>query len=262
MNFTTNQFGDIFPKWDSIPLEQLTSSLLILIEKFENQPKSALKITIPHTQASAIIHVKNAGFKLHFADDNKTDWILKKEAMVPEIMNAYGGVQVFVRRNNRILIMEEKFKQGLVTFVAGQVNSHEFPRNAAIRELEEEVELKVDSKDLKLFASRIRMKANKEGATNYDYFFVVDKFDESEIKPNPEEVLQLFWINLSELINTDIVVSPNGTILKTSPMIKLVAHHLYSGTNSKYYIIPDCRQWHKKIIDETDVLHLEFFKIE
>jgi len=262
MEYTTNQFNDIFPKWDLVPLDQLTSSLLSLIEQFKTQTKSALKITIPHTQAAAIIHVKNAGFELHFADNNKTDWILKKESMVPEIMNAYGGVQVFVRRNSRILIMEEKFKKGLVTFVAGQVNSHEFPRHAAVRELEEEVGLKVDPQDLELFASRIRIKANKEGATNYDYFFVVDKFDESQIKPNPEEVLQLFWINLSELITTDIVVSPNGTILKTSPMVKLVAHHLYYGTNSKYYIIPDCRQWHKQIIDETDVLHLEFFKIE
>ena len=70
------------------------------------------------------------------------------------------------------------------------------------------------------------MRANKEGATNYDYFFVVDKFDESQLKPNEEEVLQVFWVELEELKNNKTITSPNGKVLKTSPMVPLIAAHL------------------------------------
>jgi 8-oxo-dGTP pyrophosphatase MutT (NUDIX family) len=260
MNYTINQFNDVFPMWETVSLENLTSQLIDVITLFKDKPKSALKIEIPHDKAAAIIHVKNAGFKLYSADDNKTNWVLKKEAMMPEVFNAYGGVQVYPIKNNKILVMEEKFKQGLVTFVAGQVNSHEFPRDAAVRELHEELNIKVNPDKLKLFASRIRMKANKEGATNYDYFFVINEFDESELKPNPEEVLQVFWVELDELKNNKTITSPDGKVLKTSPMVPLIAEHLLSNLNTHFEKIPDCRQWNKERVDPNDNLHLEFFK--
>lgn len=260
MQYTTNKFNDIFPIVESVSLENLSSELIDLVNLFKDTPKSAFKIEILHTKGEYIIHVKNAGFKLYSADDEKTNWIIKNEAMVPEAFNAYGGVQVYPIKDNKVLVMEEKFKQGLVTFVAGQVNSYEFPRDAAVRELHEELNMTVKAENLKLFASRIRMRANKEGATNYDYFFVADEFDENELKPNEEEVLQVFWVELEELKNKTIT-SPNGKVLKTSPMVPLIAAHLLLNLDTHFVKIPDCRQWQKDTPDSNDNLHLEFFKL-
>ena len=261
MNYEVNKFGDILPQWETVNLQFLTTKLLELLDITRDRPKSALKIEIPHEKGYAIIHVKNAGFKLYSADDEKTNWIIKKDAMTPEVFNAYGGVQVFPIKNRKVLVMEEKFKQGMVTFVAGQVNSHEFPRHAAVRELKEELNLSTNPDKFKLFASRIRIKANKEGATNYDYFFVIDEFDEYQLKPNPEEVLQVFWIELEELKNNKTIISPNGKILKTSPMVPLIADHLLNNLDTHFVKIPDCRQWQKEVVNDNDILHLEFFKL-
>lgn len=258
MKYTTDNYKNVYPSWREIDLKDLTQELLALLESMKDETKTAFKIEIPHEDATTIIHVKNAGFKLYCADDNKTTWLVKNEAMIPEIFNAYGGVQVYPVRDGKLLVMEEKFKQGLVTFVAGQVNSFEFPRDAACRELFEELNLVVKPENLKLFCSRIRIKANREGATNYDYFFVVENF-EGELKPNPDEVLQSFWVPLENLIDTESIVSPNGKILTCSPMVSEIAKHLLNNEKSHFVKMLDCRQW-KNVTNSNDMLHLEFFK--
>jgi 8-oxo-dGTP pyrophosphatase MutT (NUDIX family) len=260
MEYTTSKFGDILPKWQQIPLDKLIEQLKsFVIEHVPNNPKKAFIIEIPIEQSAAIPMIKSAGFELYYATNEKFVWMIKNDAMIPPIYHGYAGVQVFVVRKGfgehsdafEILMVEEKYKVGWGS-IAGPADNNEFPRDAACRELFEEVGLTTDFNNLKLICSRIRRKANAVGAINYDYYYICDKYT-GEITINPDEIVRYKWISVNELATETTI---DG--LNVSPILKYVATNMLYSEENNFKVMLDCRQWNKEIKDQSDVLHLEY----
>jgi len=256
MDYTTSKFGDILPKWQKVPLDNLAAQLKAFVAEYApGNPKKAFIVEVPIEQSAAIPMIKSAGFELYYATNDKFVWIIKNDAMVPPIYYGYAGVQVYVVRKGisgiEILMVEEKYKVGWGP-IAGPADNNEFPRDAACRELFEEVGLKADFKDLKLICSRIRRKANAVGAINYDYYYICDKYT-GEITINPDEIVQYKWIGVKELAAETTI---DG--LNVSPILKYVATNMMESEKNDFKVMLDCRQWNRENKDQSDVLHLEY----
>lgn len=251
--YKKNSFGDIFLDYHGIPAEELSHRLISSVESLRGE-KAPFILEVPHEKAAILDAIKSAGFSLFHADNNKTEWILRNGSGIPAPYTAVGGAQVIVLRNGKILAIEEKTRRGLLSFPGGTANPKEAIRTTAARELFEEVKLTVQPDALRLISLRNRLNCNKQGASEYNHLFLTTKAD-GEAVACPQEVEQVLWIPV-----TDLLEAKETHGLRSSPLIRELAKHIYTGAQKSYTLtMPDCRQW-TAMRDPSDVMNVDFFQ--
>lgn len=249
--YKTNQFGDVFPIWQSIPEEKLKEKLLNFAEPFK-ETRRAIILEIPHEKSAILDIVRQAHFTFHYGDQDQTTWVIKNLSSLPAPFTAVSGAHVIILKDDQVLVIEERTRKGILGFPAGGSDPGEFARETACRELHEEVGLSVQSENLKLIALINRKKANKQGANLIGHCFLAQKFI-GELKIDPIEIVQAFWISLQALAEASEINS-----LKVPPYLNELAKHILNGCQSSYSCkLPDHRQT-LMIVDPTDTMNVEF----
>lgn len=249
--YKTNQFGDIFPIWQSIPEEELKEKLLNFAEPFK-ETRRAIILEIPHERSAILDIVRQAHFTFHYGDQDQTTWVIKNHSSLPYPFTTVSGAHVIVLKEDKVLVIEDRIRKGILGFPAGGSDPGEFARETACRELHEEVGLSVQSENLKLIALINRKKANKQGANLIGHCFLAQKFI-GELKIDPIEIVQAFWISLQELAEASEINS-----LRVSPYLNELAKHILNGCQSSHSCkLPDHRQI-PMMVDPTDTMNVEF----
>jgi ADP-ribose pyrophosphatase YjhB (NUDIX family) len=259
MWYKKNNFGDIFPQWQEIPHEKLSERLSNFVNLFKDTvPETPFIVEVPHEKAAGLDAIKKAGFIFYHGNNDKSEWIFKNNSSIPEPYTSVIGTQLFIRKNNTVLVMEEKTRPGFVSFPGGTADFNELTRNTAVRELKEEVNLDVHPNDLALFAIINTVKINRFNANSANYYFVVDHSKISgELLPNPNEVIRTFYVQLENLAAEKPV---NG--LAVIPSIAALAQHLLNkNAPSHHEALLEYRQLRKKDSErnQNDTMSIEFF---
>lgn len=251
--YKTNRFGDIFPIWQNIPENELTEKLLVFIEAVKEK-KAPVIIEIPHETSSLLNAVIKSNFRFHYADQKKSEWIVKNDSPIPCPFTAISGAHILVISDGKVLVIEERTRKGILGLPAGGAEPGEFARETASRELREEVGLIAQPQDLKLIALINRKRANKQGASLYGHCFIAEEATGS-LEIDPREIFQAFWVSLTELAEASEI---HG--LQVSPYINAVARHILNGCHSSYSLqLPDIRQT-PVAFDPNDLMNVEFFQ--
>lgn len=263
VQYEKNNFGDIFPLWQEIPLENLSEKLSNFIVSLKNSVKnSPFIIVVPHNKALAIQAIKETNFfLLYHADNNKTEWIFKNGSSIPEPYTSTLGAQVFIvnEKDNTVLVIQEKTRSKFLGFPGGTSDFKELIRKTAVREVKEELDLDIDSNDLELFAIENSVKTNRFGANNVDYFFTIssDKV-KGEINPDPQEIIRAFYAQLKDIAEGKSIEGLGGSEAQA-----MMAQHLLNNRSSSYVkTLLDFRQINKKESEQgkNDVMIFEFLK--
>lgn len=259
MQYTKNNFGDIFPLWQNIPSEQLTEHL----SKFVNALKDEVKetpfiIQVPHEKAAALNSIKQVGFAFYHANNDRSEWIFKNNSSIPEPYTANLGAGVIVRKDDTVLIIQEKTRPQFLCPPGGTTDPQELVRTTASRELEEEVGLKVNPDDLKLLAIVNCTNANRFNANDSSYYYTVDYTKVSgNLIPNPNEVTRAFYAPLQ-----DIAMEKPVEGLLIYPAFAAMARHLLNkNAQTHHETLLDYRQISKKDSErnQNDTMTIEFF---
>ena len=257
VRYTKNKFGDIFPEWQSIGQVSFTQTLKNFSAAI--QPTGApIIITVPHLEGAILPSLVAANFKYMYGNEKESRWMIKHRAHIPEPYTAIaGGEVVVVNSKGEMLVIEEHTRRNRMSFPAGHVDPQEYARNAACRELREEVGLDVRPENLKLIALVNRIRANKDGASDYNHYYLAQTVDGS-VNPDGREVLQACWVQASKLARGEKVNN-----LESNPIVKLLAQHITRGCRtSQRHVIPNYRRretpsWAQN--DPQDVMYVELF---
>lgn len=258
--YKKNNFGDVLVQWENVSYEELTQKLSLFVEALKEKERgAAFFIDVSHEKAAILPIVKRAGFTLHHANSDKSEWILKNGATIPEPYTALGGAQVLVRKGDLVLVIEEKTRKGLLGFPAGTSEPHELARATAARELYEEVGLTVDPRVLKLVALFNRTRVNRYGASSYNHYYVVDAANvQGDINTQDSEIARALWVPLAEIAAQKTI---DG--LTVSPAIAALAQQVLDDnrrSHVEYFV--DYRQLSKpeNARDQKDTMVVEFFE--
>lgn len=260
ITYASNKFGDLFPQIQGIELKELQQKLSAFVAAMESTGAPII-VTIPHEKAPVLDILKKANFHYMHGDNAGTTWIIRNKATIPAPYTAIAGGEVVVlNRKGEILVIEESKRRNKMSFPAGHVDPQEHSRHAACRELQEEVGLSVKPESLKLIALVNRLKANKQGASDYNHYYLAQIKDEDEkVKLDTKEVIQAHWAPVERLAQGEKIHN-----LASTPITKLLAKHIASGCKkSERYTIPNYRRqetpsWPQK--DPEDVMHVELFQ--
>ena len=253
--YKTNRFGDIFPIWQNIPQVELKNKLITFVEAVKEKG-SPIILEIPHEKSPLLNTLIQASFSLYHADQVKSEWIIKNESPIPHPFTAISGAHVMVLKDDKVLVVEEITRKGILGFPAGGAEPGEFARDVACRELREEVGLIVEPQDLKLIALINRLKVNKQGASLYGHCFVAIR-TAGTINIDPKEIAQAFWIPLSELSEASEI---NG--LKVNAYSNALAKHILNGCKTSFFAtLPDPGQTPDSS-PPIKLMNVEFFKQE
>jgi len=118
--------------------------------------------------------------------------------MAKQILKA--AAHAFIIKDNQVLLavrIKTGYCDGLYGVPAGHVDDREVSTQALIRELQEEVNLSVDKKELKHALSMHRV---VDEHPYFCTFFEIKDIDLSSLKNNePEKCRELKWFNLDKL---------------------------------------------------------------
>ncbi len=256
--YKKNRFGDILLLLEEIPQEDFLLKLYEFMKYMDGIKGTPCIIEVPHEKASVLSTIKEVGFELYHANNEKTEWIFKNGSSIPEPYTASIGTHVLVQKDDTVLVVEEKTRRGLLGFPGGTTDFQELMRDTAVRELKEEVNLSAFPSELKLFAIRNRVKANRFNANSIDHYFTIDATQvNGELKPDGEEVIRAFYAPLQDIIDQKNIQGLAGT-----PSFAALAEHLQNGRERSYsQNFPDFRQLSKPVEcrDNSDIMTIEFF---
>jgi ADP-ribose pyrophosphatase YjhB (NUDIX family) len=262
MRYKKNNFGDIFPQWQDIPLEQLYERLSTFVNKLKDKVKGTpFIIEVPHEKAASLDAIKKAGFTFYYGNDNKTEWIFKNDSSIPDPYTSQIGAAVIVIKHgdkgDYILVIEEKTRPGLWEIPGGTLNIQESVRTAAARELKEEVGLSINGDDLALLAITDQINTNRFNANNSSYYYIIDHDKVSdELTPNPNEVIRALYAPLENIAHN---IPVDG--LTASPFIAAIARHLLNkNSQSHHETVLNEQQLSKKVHERNlnDIINIEF----
>lgn len=255
VSYNTNRFGDIFPQWQSIPEQELTETLVRFVGALKHQ-QAPFIIEIPHDRASAIPHIRGAGFTFHCGDNEKTVWIIINGSPIPCPYTATGNTLIMVLDQDKILVIEEKTRPGILGFPAGNADPNEFIKHTAVRELYEEVGLVAQPEQLKLIGLVNRLNVNPQGASSYTYCYLLLKEHASgEVAIDTNEIIRALWVPLDTLRSQATIEG-----LKVTPFINKLADHLYHRcAHTQQLTVIDDLQLTATTQDTRDIMYAELF---
>ena len=116
---------------------------------------------------------------------------------------------VIFERDGKILLTRRfntGYADGSYQMPSGHVEEHEYPSEAAIREIKEEVGVDIDPGDLILV--HISYRINSDTAGDYvDFFFKTSKWSGETTNAEPEKCDELIWVSMNQLpVNTVPVI--------------------------------------------------------
>lgn len=251
--YKTNRFGDIYPLWEDIPEKNLTEKLLSFIEIFQEK-QTPIIIEIPHDKSPLLKAIIQSNFTLHYADQTKSSWIIRNHSSIPYPFTAISGAHIMVIRGDKVLVVEERTRKGILGLPAGGAEPGEFVRETACRELWEETGLIAQPENLKLIALINRKNANQQGASLYGHCFITDSV-KGNLNIDPKEIIQAFWVPIVNLAEATEVHN-----LNVNPYIRALAKHVLNGCNESYSLkLLDIRQ-SPVLFNSSDVMNVEFFQ--
>jgi 8-oxo-dGTP pyrophosphatase MutT (NUDIX family) len=142
-------------------------------------------------------------------DQNVTSWIDKKGNYWHESV----GVLV-MNKDKKILCMLRQIFPFASTIPAGHLDKNENPENAAMRELEEETNIKTDSKPEKIATFNIPGDSCRRGSDHHKWNLYKLKIENSEKIKLSDETSEVHWYSLEELKKMDNLTFALNFILK------------------------------------------------
>jgi 8-oxo-dGTP diphosphatase len=133
------------------------------------------------------------------------------------VKDIYKASGIIIR--DRKVLVEKSFGKEYFIHPGGKLEAGETAKQALVRELNEELQISVNEKDLIPFDRNIAPAANSPEDTVHMEVFIVSKW-EGTLKP-AREVEEIRW--LTSNIPADLKV---GSIMKTQTIPKLVAKEL------------------------------------
>jgi len=234
IQYKKNNFGDIYPQWDTIAPEQLCGQLSFFVTIATNQfKKSPIIIEVPHEKAAAFDAIKKAGFTFYHGNNERTEWICKNNSSIPDPYTSTLDVAIVIRKKNFVLVVEKKTQPGSLGFPMGSVNKQELSRNAAVRNLFNNIKSTINPDDLKLFAITNNTDTNRFKANNVTHYYTVDYSKVSgNLIPNPDEIIQATYVSLQEIAQQKTVNK-----LPILPTVRALAGHLVNAHSQTYHKI-------------------------
>lgn len=219
-----DNFGNIWPDVQAIESSELGTKLEQFITGLQEKEKgNAFLVHLPHEEGQKAVALVKAGFKPHYTDTSKTEWVYKNGSPMPETSTATAGARVLVCRGEDVLVIEDKNMKGRMMYPGGSVDSRELALDAACRELKEEVGLTVLAGDLHKIALVNRARANRYGFSDYCHYYMTNTVTGS-VQPQKSEVAQAFWVPLRDILDKEQVNN-----LKISPTAKLLAAWVFEN---------------------------------
>jgi len=126
------------------------------------------------------------------------------------------AVYIILEKDNKILFLRRYntgWADGMLTLPSGHIDVGEFPSQAAVREVQEEVAVQVNIKDLKL----VHVLYEKD--VYIDFYFKVEKWVGEPKLAEPDKCNELKWGSLTEVGNEMV------------PKIKLALDNIYKGNS-------------------------------
>lgn len=210
LHYAQDRFGNL--NIDIIPNEADSQALYKQLKKFikthkAKYPNKAFLLNIPHELGSYNQAAKEAGFKMQYADDDKMQWVYHNGSTIPYSSSANASAKVFILReeNNKqeVLLIKDNDKSYL-SLPGGIVDQHEFVLDGAVREIKEELSLRLNQDDLKLVAISNDAHTQFYGKGLYTFFFTTD-YPGGNIKIDPKEQEYYFWIPVDHVLKVNTI---------------------------------------------------------
>lgn len=137
-------------------------------------------------------------------DGNNTNEILERE----ELHNRgklHNEVTIYVINNNGEILLQRRssnrrFCPNKLGVIAGHIEYNETPIEGAIRELKEEIGLRVKKNDINFLYDRYLVKERFNNHFMYSFYTICNK-SEKEFKIQKEELSYVKWYNIDKVIN-------------------------------------------------------------
>jgi ADP-ribose pyrophosphatase YjhB (NUDIX family) len=105
---------------------------------------------------------------------------------------------LFLIKDNSILLsrrFQTGYRDGMYSLPAGHIEDNERMSDGTVREIQEEIGLKIAPEDLKL----VHVMHRKEDDIRMDFFFVVEEWSGEPTNKEPEKCDDLRWFPMSSL---------------------------------------------------------------
>ncbi len=115
-----------------------------------------------------------------------------------ERFKVIASIYLLLIKNNKILLQKRAntgYEDGNYGLPAGHLENNESLKDGLIREISEEIAIKLDKKDVKLVHSMHR----KEKDIRIDFFFTAKKYIGTPINNEPEKCEEIKWFYLEKL---------------------------------------------------------------
>ncbi len=258
--YKKNEFGDFYLSFANLPQENISDQLSAFVENYSKKnPKKAFFVDLDIQKFGMIPHVAQANFKHFFTDEKHTLWVVYNNAEIPSPRTTICGTIVVLVEGDKVLAVEEATRRNQWGFPGGHVKQGEFPVQAAVRELKEEVGFTVNEENVKYIGDLQRVNANRFGANESTKIYMV-KIYKGALKLQKDEIIQARWIPLQDLLQNE---SYDGLVLDqyNRQILKHIQNIANNNPPGSRISVPDCRQLWKseEERDSSDILHVELF---
>ncbi len=193
-----NKFGDsIIIVGDNTPEKTLLYKI-----KAHNESSKSYFVDIPYTNgALTTLLIEKHGLSFYSGDNEKTRLVKRLDVDIPDFLTGNSGAKVVITRKIdgvlQALFTIEKDKKYAV-WPGGMSNKSERVFDTAIRELKEELGLKLSPEHLTFFGI---LETTRAGGvpTNHTYVFHAP-YNGQDITPDGKEVLKFVWASIKQVL--------------------------------------------------------------
>ncbi len=205
LDYKLDAFKNLVITLDSPSIEVIAQLQTIIVEIGKSYKNYGLYVYLPIAQGAFSNELEKAGFKFYESNSELKVLIFlyANGRNIPDTNYAYTSAGVCLLRKNpetgtkEILVVNEPQKT-IANIIGGYSEKGETPEETAVREIFEEVGIKIKKDNLRLLAFSHTVRAdNKKSCT--DFYYVCDEF-EGTLKADEKEVTEFAWVPLSELL--------------------------------------------------------------
>jgi 8-oxo-dGTP diphosphatase len=211
MNVFGNQYDGIIIDDSTFPQtsEEFLSDLSKLIESYSS--KQLIWINIPLEKSDFIPLLVNLGFEFHHCNDRKLMLVKKLAtgAVIPTTKNYIAGVGAIVIKNNRLLVIKDRFSIGY-RIPGGQIDKDESIKEALAREVFEETGIEIE---FEAIVSIGHFRKGQFGESNLYLVCTAIPLTENIMIHDKSEVIEALWINIDDFLNSDETNNYNKSLI-------------------------------------------------
>lgn len=137
---------------------------------------------------------------------------------------SYGIIPYLINDNGVSIMLSKSSKKADYGFVKGKIDSGETPKECAVREVFEEIGVKINIKDLETMVEQ------KNHRKDIGVFFVnYDKYLKKKIKLAKKELYSVDWFNIQNLPT----INKNQSLIVTEIFVKFNKINFYHRKRKK-----------------------------